>query len=164
MGVSGSGKTTVAEALAQAVGADFVEGDDLHPAANRAKMASGTPLDDEDRWPWLDEVARRLVDPDRGVVASCSALKRSYRDRIRSVAPDAWFLFLDGDPDLLARRQAARKGHFMPPSLMRSQLETLEPLGPGEAGVRLDVAEDVATLVGQAVRVLRGGHDAPGTS
>lgn len=156
MGVSGSGKSTVAEALADALDAEFVEGDDLHPAANRAKMQAGTPLDDDDRWPWLDEVARRLAERDAAVVASCSALKRSYRDRIRKTAPQAWFLHLGGDPELLERRQAARKGHFMPPSLMQSQLDILEPLREDEAGLRLDVADDVANLVRQAVAAIGG--------
>ena len=155
MGVSGSGKTTVAEALAEALDAEFCEGDDLHPEANRKKMAAGTPLDDDDRWPWLDKVATWLAEQDGPAVASCSALKRAYRNRIRTSVPDVWFLHLDGDPELLARRQKERKGHFMPPSLMQSQLDTLEPLAPDEDGVRLDVAEDVETLVRQAISALR---------
>ncbi|MDQ6641672.1 MAG: gluconokinase [Actinomycetota bacterium] len=154
MGVSGSGKTTVAQAMAEALQVAFIEGDDLHPAANRAKMRSGTPLDDEDRWPWLDEVARRLGAPGDGAVASCSALRRSYRDRIRRTVPDAWFLHLHGDPALLERRQATRKGHFMPPSLMQSQLDTLEPLQPDEPGLLLDVAAEPESLMEQALAVL----------
>ncbi|MGI9157035.1 MAG: gluconokinase, partial [Marmoricola sp.] len=140
MGVSGSGKTTVGIPLAEALEAEFCEGDDLHPSENRAKMSAGTPLDDDDRRPWLDKVATWLAEQDGPAVVSCSALKRSYRDRIRRTAPDAWFLHLDGDPQLLAERQQARKGHFMPTSLMQSQLDTLQPLGADEAGLRLDVA------------------------
>lgn len=149
MGVSGSGKSTVGEGIAAELDAPYVEGDDLHPDANREKMAAGTPLDDEDRWPWLDAVAAAIAG--RQCVVACSALKRSYRDRIRKIAPDAFFVHLDGDPELLRERQADRKGHFMPASLMDSQLDTLEPLGDDEAGVRLDVAASPEELVDEAV-------------
>ncbi len=154
MGVSGSGKSTVGEGLAEAIGAAYVEGDDLHPEANREKMAAGHALDDDDRWPWLEKVGLALVDTQGAVVVTCSALKRAYRDRIRGAAPDAFFVHLDGDPDLLRERQADREGHFMPASLMDSQLETLEQLGPDEAGVRLDVADPADQLVREAVAAL----------
>lgn len=156
MGVSGSGKTTVGKALAAALGASYVEGDDLHPPANKEKMASGTPLEDEDRWPWLDLVGQALSEDGGRVVATCSALKRSYRDRIRGPAPDAFFVLLDGDAELLRERQGARQGHFMPASLMDSQLATLEPLQEDEAGVRLDVSADPEELVDEAVAAVRG--------
>lgn len=142
MGVSGSGKSTVGELAAAALGVPFVDGDALHPAANVAKMASGVPLTDEDRIPWLLAVGRALADTaPEGVVVACSALKRSYRDLIRSEAPDAVFAELDGSRELLAERMAARPGHFMPVSLLDSQLATLQPLGDDEAGMRLDVAQ-----------------------
>ncbi len=146
MGVSGSGKSTVGLALAERLGVPFADADDLHPAANVAKMAAGHPLDDDDRRPWLELIGRWLADhPDGGVVA-CSALKRAYRDGIRAHAADAVFLHLDGAHEVIARRQAGRPGHFMPASLLDSQFETLEPLGVDEAGVVVDVAEDVDTI------------------
>lgn len=147
MGVSGSGKSTVGEQVAELLGVPFVDGDALHPAANVAKMASGIPLTDEDRIPWLRAVGRALAEasPEGGVVA-CSALKRSYRDLIRSEAPDVLFAELDGDRALLAARMAARPGHFMPVSLLDSQLATLEPLQPEEHGLRLDVSRSPAEL------------------
>jgi gluconokinase len=147
MGVSGSGKSTVGAELAERLDVPFVDGDDLHPAANIARMGAGEALTDEDRWPWLDAVGEWLAQhPDGGVVA-CSALRRAYRDRLRSHAPDAWFVHLDGDPDLVARRQADRRDHFMPSSLQDSQQATLEPLGPDEAGAGVDVALAPGELV-----------------
>ncbi|MDR6971146.1 gluconokinase [Leifsonia shinshuensis] len=147
MGVSGSGKTTVGELLAERLGVPFVDGDALHPPANVAKMASGTPLTDEDRIPWLQEVGRTLAStgPD-GVVVACSALKRAYRDLIRAEAPAAVFAELDGTRELLAARMSERPGHFMPVSLLDSQLATLEPLQSDEAGLRLDVGRPPRAL------------------
>ncbi|MGN7798261.1 gluconokinase, partial [Leifsonia sp. 22587] len=147
MGVSGSGKTTVGELLAERLGVPFVDGDALHPPANVAKMASGTPLTDEDRIPWLREVGRTLAStgPD-GVVVACSALKRAYRDLIRAEAPAAVFAELDGTRELLAARMSERPGHFMPVSLLDSQLATLEPLQSDEAGLRLDVGRPPQAL------------------
>lgn len=147
MGVSGSGKSTVGEQVAELLGVPFVDGDALHPAANVAKMASGIPLTDDDRIPWLRAVGRALAETSpEGAVVACSALKRSYRDLIRSEAPDALFAELDGDRALLAARMAARPGHFMPVSLLDSQLATLEPLRPEEHGLRLDVSRPLAEL------------------
>lgn len=147
MGVSGSGKSTVGQLVAEALGAGFVDGDDLHPAANVAKMSQGIPLTDDDREPWLRAVGRTLADAGpEGMVVACSALKRSYRDLIRSEATGTFFAELDGARALLAERMI-RPGHFMPASLLDSQLATLEPLQPGEAGVRLDVAEAPEELV-----------------
>lgn len=139
MGVSGAGKSRVGALLAERLGGAFVEGDDLHPPGNRAKMAAGHPLADEDRWPWLDRVAAALEAAPAPAVAACSALRRAYRDRLRAGAPGLVVLHLAGDPALVAERLRARKGHFMPPALLQSQLATLEPLGPDEAAVEVDV-------------------------
>ena len=145
MGVSGSGKTTVGAALADALGLRFVDGDALHPAANVAKMAAGIPLDDADRAPWLDAVGAVLAAGP--VVVACSALKRVYRDRLRAAAPDLDLVFLDGSRELLASRMAARPGHFMPASLLDSQLATLEPPTADEHPVTVDVAPAVSEIV-----------------
>lgn len=151
MGVSGSGKSTVGRAVADALGASFVDGDDLHPAANVAKMAAGIPLTDADRAPWLRAVGRTLADgDDAGMVVACSALKRSYRDLIRDEAPGTVFAELDGPRELLQERMI-RPGHFMPASLLDSQLATLEPLQADEAGLRLDIAESPADLAAAIV-------------
>jgi carbohydrate kinase (thermoresistant glucokinase family) len=151
MGVSGSGKSTVGRLAADSLGVPFVDGDDLHPAANVAKMASGVALDDDDRAPWLRAVGRTLADAGPGgVVVACSALKRSYRDLIRAEAPGTVFAELDGAHDVLAARMQ-RPGHFMPASLLDSQLATLEPLQTDEAGLRLDVAEPPAELAAAIV-------------
>jgi carbohydrate kinase (thermoresistant glucokinase family) len=154
MGVCGSGKTTVGRELARAMGADFIEGDDLHPASNRAKMSSGQPLTDADRWPWLDAIAaeaRQLAGRDRDVVVSCSALRRTYRDRLRTAGPAVRFIHLTGTPELLADRMAQRTGHFMPPGLLASQLATLEVPAVDEGAAVLDIAAKPATLVQQAL-------------
>lgn len=156
MGVSGSGKSTVGAALAQRLGAPFVDADALHPAANIAKMAAGHPLDDGDRHPWLAKVGDWLAGHDGGVT-SCSALKRSYRDQLRAHCPRVVFLHLTGSPELLARRLSARVDHFMPAALLRSQLDTLEPLGSDEAGVTVDVGQDVDAIVDAAVATLHTG-------
>ncbi|MGH1549069.1 gluconokinase [Leifsonia poae] len=160
MGVSGSGKTTVGQLLADRLGVPFVDGDALHPPANVAKMASGIPLDDDDRAPWLRTIGDTLAGTSpEGVVVACSALKRAYRDLIRAEAPNAVFAELDGDRELLAARMAARPGHFMPVSLLDSQLATLQPLQPDEAGMRLDVGRPPAELaaeIGDAVLAREG--------
>jgi gluconokinase len=155
MGVSGSGKTTVGAALADALGLRFVDGDALHPAANVAKMAAGIPLDDADRAPWLDAVGAVLAAGQ--VVVACSALKRAYRDRLRAAAPDLELVFLDGSRELLASRMAARPGHFMPASLLDSQLATLEPPTADEHPVTVDVAAPVPEIVESLVE--RMVHD-----
>ena len=138
MGVSGSGKTTVAALLAGRLGWRFEDGDDLHSPANVAKMNAGTPLTDEDRWPWLRAVAAWVDEarsgPQGGVVA-CSALRRAYREVVVGNRPDVRLVYLRGDPALIARRQAARHGHFMPPSLIGSQFAALEEPGPDERPV-----------------------------
>ncbi len=156
MGVAGSGKTTVGRGLADALGVPFVDGDDLHPPANIAKMARGAPLDDDDRRPWLEAVGAWLAERPAGVVA-CSALKRSYRDLLRTAAPGAVFLHLSADRDAIVERVADRPGHFMPASLVDSQFADLEPLGGDEAGATIDVGHlDVAASVCAAVAALGG--------
>ncbi|MEG8279777.1 gluconokinase [Streptomyces sp. AHA2] len=140
MGVSGSGKTTVGRLLAERLDVGYAEGDDLHPASNVAKMRAGHPLDDTDRGPWLDKIAQWLVDhADSGGVVTCSALKRRYRDRLASAAPHVFFLHLDGSPEVIAARITARRGHFMPPELLRSQVSDLEPLGEEERGAAVPI-------------------------
>ena len=127
MGVSGAGKTTVARALSVGLGAEFIDGDDLHSEAARAKMGAGQALTDDDRWPWLDRVGAALAGGGRRIVA-CSALKRAYRDRIRAGAgPGLRFVYLVADPGAMRARVAARRGHYMPASLVESQFATLEP-------------------------------------
>jgi carbohydrate kinase (thermoresistant glucokinase family) len=147
MGVSGVGKTRVGLALAQALAGRFVEGDDLHPPENRIKMASGTPLEDVDRWPWLDRVGEALAEGSTPVVAACSALRRRYRDRLRARVPDAVMLHLLGETDLIEARLRTRQGHFMPSALLGSQFAALEPLGPDERGVAVSVEQPVAEVV-----------------
>ena len=147
MGVSGSGKSTVGAALAQRLRVPFVDADTLHPPANIAKMAAGEPLDDDDRYPWLERVGEWLADHRDGGVVSCSALKRKYRDQLRAHCPQVEFLHLSGSAEVIGRRLAARTGHFMPAALLRSQFDTLEPLGADEAGVTVDVDHDVDAIV-----------------
>jgi gluconokinase len=147
MGVSGSGKSTVGAALARRLGVPFADADAFHPPANIAKMAAGTPLADDDRYPWLDAVGQWLAGHDDGGVMSCSALKRRYRDRLRSHCVHIEFLHLTGSPDLIGRRQAGRPGHFMPSSLVESQFETLQPLDPDEHGMAVDVGQSVEAIV-----------------
>ncbi|MFE6409841.1 gluconokinase [Streptomyces sp. NPDC057837] len=155
MGVSGSGKTTVGRLLADRLGVPYAEGDDFHPEANVAKMRAGRPLDDADRHPWLEEIAGWLAGhAQRGGVVACSALKRRYRDRLASAAPRVFFLHLDGTPELIAARISARRGHFMPPELLRTQFADLEPLGQDEAGAVVSVdgpPEETAALAHAAV-------------
>lgn len=158
MGVSGCGKTSVGRALAERLDATFIEGDDLHPASNKQKMASGKPLVDTDRWPWLDRIvdtAREVDTGGRTAVVACSALKRVYRDRLRRAGPDVRFLFLDGERALIAERMDARRGHFMPPGLLDSQLATLEPPGIEEAAHALDVRQSVERIVDSAIDALQ---------
>lgn len=149
MGVSAAGKTSVARALAARWKVPWIDADHLHPAANVAKMAAGTPLEDADRWPWLDLVGAALAErPD--VVVACSALRRVYRERLRSARADVVFVHLHGDAAVLASRAASREDHFMPPALLVSQLATLEPLESDEAGVVVDIGPPLATVIEQA--------------
>jgi gluconokinase len=153
-GVSGSGKSTVGRELAQRLGLPFADGDDFHSKANVDKMTAGIALTDEDRRPWLISIGQWLSGHDEGGVVACSALKRSYRDLIRHGCPDVFTVQLTGDRDLIAQRQAARHGHFMPASLMDSQWATFEPLDDDEPGVVLDVGPAVDKLVEQVVEAL----------
>jgi gluconokinase len=148
MGVSGSGKTTVGRDLADRLEVEYGEADDFHPQANVDKMAAGEALDDDDRAPWLAAIGSWMAERgERGAVVSCSALKRQYRDTLRDAAPGAVFLHVHGSRELLEERLEGRSGHFMPPSLLTSQLETLEPLAPDERGVVLDVDQPVDEVV-----------------
>lgn len=156
MGVSAAGKTTVAQALSARLRVPWRDADDLHPAANVAKMADGVPLTDDDRWPWLDTVGAVMAAarPD-GMVMACSALRRVYRDRLRAHVPDLVFVHLDGTRDLLAVRAAARTDHYMPASLLPSQLATLQPLADGERGVAINVNDTVDAIADKAMAWLR---------
>ena len=155
MGVSGCGKSTVAALLAGQLGWDFEEGDDLHPAANVAKMAAGHPLDDADRRPWLAAVAawiRQHTDAGRPGIVTCSALKKSYRDVLRG--DRVLFVYLAGTRDEIAARLATRHGHFMPPALLDSQFAALEPPTPDENAITVDIAASSAALADGLMRRL----------
>ncbi|MEN2421435.1 gluconokinase [Streptomyces rimosus] len=156
MGVAGTGKTTIGPLVAADLDVPYAEGDDFHPPANIAKMSAGTPLDDADRWPWLDAIgAWAHGRAGQGGVVSSSALKRAYRDRLRAAAPGVVFLHLTGDRSLIESRMAERKGHFMPTALLDSQFATLEPLGADEAGVSVDVSGTPREIADRAVAALR---------
>src|SRR4051812_32701455 len=148
MGVSGSGKSPVGAALAQRLRVPFADADDFPPPANIQKMTAGQPLNDDDRYPWLEAIGEwlRLRCQDGGVM-SCSALKLKYRDQLRRHCPGVIFLHLAGSPEVIGRRQASRPGHFMPASLVASQFQTLEPLQAGEHGVTIDVDQDIDSIV-----------------
>ncbi|WP_197379639.1 gluconokinase [Mycolicibacterium mengxianglii] len=151
MGVSGSGKSTVGAALAQRLRVPFADADDFHPDANIAKMSSGTPLTDDDRYPWLEAVGQWLAAHPDGGVMSCSALKRKYRDQLRRHLPQIQFVHLSGTTDVIGRRQASRPGHFMPASLLASQFQTLEPLTADENGLVIDVNKDIDSIVNEYI-------------
>ena len=143
--------------MARRLGVPFVDADTLHPPASLAKMTAGEPLDDKDRYPWLENVGEWLAGHRDGGVVSCSALKRKYRDQLRAHCPRVEFLHLSGSSELIGGRLAARSGHFMPAALLRSQFDALEPLGVDEAGVTLDAGQDAdaiidAFLAGSAAR------------
>ncbi|WP_255952770.1 gluconokinase [Streptomyces odontomachi] len=155
MGVAGTGKTTIGPMLAERLGVPYAEGDDFHPKANIAKMTAGTPLTDDDRWPWLDAIGAWAHDrAGRGGVVSSSALKRSYRDRLRAAAPDLVFVHLSGDRALIQDRMAHRAGHFMPTALLDSQFATLQPLQTDEAGVAVDVSGSPEEITDRALLAL----------
>lgn len=155
MGVSGSGKSTVGSLIADKFGVAFVDGDTLHPESNIAKMAAGVALSDEDRWPWLDKVGQTLAAASStGLVVACSALKRSYREAILRKAPTAVFLHLTGSSQILASRVGRRSGHFMPASLLNSQLDTLELLQADEPGVVVEIGAPLTHVVADSVAKL----------
>lgn len=160
MGVSGCGKSTVGAAAAAHLGWRFVEGDSLHPPENVTKMAAGQALDDEDRAGWLDTLAAQLAQARRtgqGLVVSCSALKRAYRDRLRGGDPDTLFVYLAGEQSLIASRMAARQHEYMPASLLQSQFATLQPPDPDEHALRLSILDAPAQItqsIAQHLQVL----------
>jgi gluconokinase len=157
MGVSGSGKSTIAEHLATRLGWRYVDGDLFHPPANVAKMSAGHPLTDEDRWPWLRAIAAeidRLSAAGEPAVVACSALKRAYRVILVHGRDDVRIVFLDGTQDLIAKRLAERRGHFMPPGLLDSQFKTLEPPQPSERPITVSIDASVDGIVNDIVRQL----------
>ena len=158
MGVSGSGKSTIGALLAEKLGWPFADADGFHPPENVAKMASGQPLTDADRWPWLDAIAAHIGaarQAGQPVVVACSALRRAYRDRLRAGHGDLLFLHLSGAPEVIAARQAARQGHFMPPSLMASQFATLEDTAAEPDAVTVSVKASPHEVVEAALAHLR---------
>lgn len=158
MGVAGCGKSTVVEAIKEQLGYTLAEGDDFHPQANIDKMSVGIPFTDADRWPWLDVINRWMIAREslgENTVVSSSALKRLYREAL-SKDLNVYFLFLSGPGELIRQRLSERKGHFMPPALLPSQFEILEPYSPDENGVKISIegsADDVARRAVEAVRV-----------
>jgi gluconokinase len=160
MGVSSSGKSVVGEALAQRLGAPFLDGDGYHPPANKEKMRSGTPLTDEDRWPWLETLAGALRDAADGsgiAVGACSALKRAYRDFLTDKAGEPiLFIHLDGPKEVIAERIAKRKHEYMPASLLDSQLATLERPAPDENAVILSLVDPIEVIADKAAEIVRG--------
>lgn len=159
MGVSGSGKSTIAAGIAEALCLHFIDSDELHLPPSVAKMKAGIALEDEDRWPWLDRVGAALADAGQwpqGVAVACSALKRDYRDRLRRAAPRVRFVFLDGPPALIEKRLAVRTGHFMPGTLLASQLQALERPGNDEDDVlRFAIESSPSNVIRLAASALR---------
>lgn len=154
MGVSGCGKSSVGAGLSQRLGIPYRDGDDLHPAANVEKMRAGHPLNDDDRWPWLDRVAAVLA-VDAPVIVGCSALRRAYRDRLRAGAGGpVHFVHLAGSRELLAKRMSARTGHYMPLSLLDTQLAALEPPSPDEA-LTIDIDQALDAIITTAAKGIR---------
>jgi carbohydrate kinase (thermoresistant glucokinase family) len=148
MGVSGCGKSSVGKALAQKIGAKFIDGDDLHPESNKKKMSSGVPLDDADRWPWLQLVGETL-EINQNIVIACSALKTIYREKILSYAPETRFIHLNGSKEMLLSRLKNRSDHFMPADLLESQLQTLEQLAPSEPGKSFEIGQPIGQVVNE---------------
>ena len=158
MGVSGSGKTTIAEGVSRRLGWLLEEGDKFHPPANVEKMSHGIPLTDDDRWPWLRAIADAIDDVragGRSAVVACSALKRAYRDVLIGDRPDVVLVYLQGDKEQIAERMAARKGHFMPVALLDSQFATLEEPGPDEHPVIVSIAPPPEAIIEEVVRQLK---------
>ncbi|MEX0852596.1 MAG: gluconokinase [Bauldia sp.] len=160
MGVSGSGKSSVGARLSAAIGLAFRDADEFHPEANVAKMSAGVALTDADRWPWLDAIGEALRDADHGIIVACSALRRAYRDRLRSAAGrPLTFIHLSGSRATIGPRIGARRGHFMPPSLLDSQLATLEPPAPDESAITVSVAPPLDDVVAAIVAALPATAD-----
>ena len=157
MGVSGSGKSTIGEKLAERIGWRYEDGDRFHPASNVAKMSAGHPLTDEDRWPWLKAIAAeidRACSAGKHIVIGCSALKRSYRDVLMQGRTDVRLVYLDGTQSLIADRLSHRKGHFMPPGLLISQFAALEPPTPDERPVTVSIDAEVEVIVDRIISQL----------
>jgi gluconokinase len=166
MGVSGSGKSTIAAKLAERLNWAYEDGDRFHPASNVAKMSAGEPLTDEDRWPWLQAISDeidRVCEAGEHVVIACSALKRAYRDILVHGRSDVRIIYLKGSQQLIANRLAERKGHFMPPGLLASQFKTLEPPDPSENPVTVSIDGSVDAIVDDIIRQLRLGPVQSGT-
>lgn len=159
MGVSGAGKTTIGRALADAAGVPFVDADDLHSAEAKAQMAAGTALGDDDRAPWLDRVGQAAASAERGVVIACSALRRRYRDRLRLWVPNVSFVHLHLDVPALRVRLDSRDHEYMAPSLLQSQMETLEPLADDEGGITLSAAATVTDIIASFHPTERSSHE-----
>ena len=160
MGVAGTGKSTIGRAVAEQLGAAYVEGDEYHPRANIDKMASGTPLDDDDRRPWLEALAEQIRELDaQGAtsVTGCSALRRIYRDWLRQGHPDIFFLHVHTDYDTLLERMEKRD-HFMPPSLLQSQFDTLEMLEEDERGGVVDVRRTIDEVIDESMAAVRSAR------
>jgi gluconokinase len=160
MGVSGSGKTTIADKLAERLGWTCEDGDKYHPKSNVEKMSAGHPLTDEDRWPWLQAIADKIdqvCEAGEHAVVACSALKRSYRDVLVHGRDDVRIVYLEGTQQLIASRLASRKGHFMPPGLLDSQFKALEAPGPGENAIAVSIDASVDTIVDNIIRSLTPG-------
>jgi gluconokinase len=161
MGVAGSGKSTIAAALSRQLGWACAEADEFHPEANIRKMSQGTPLQDEDRWPWLQEIQNWMTtkaQAGESTVLTCSALKQSYRQLLAQAEGRVLFLHLHGEADLIGQRMQGREGHFMPPTLLPSQLATLEPLSDDElasGSLRLDISKSPEELVRTIIAVLQ---------
>ena len=148
MGVAGCGKSAVGAALAERLDATYLDGDDLHPEGNIAKMSRGEPLTDDDRWPWLTLVGQKLAEPDGILILGCSALKRRYREHIRKEAgAPVTFVHLAGSRELIAARMSARSGHFMPTTLIDSQFAALEPPAAGENAITVDIDNTLVRIV-----------------
>ncbi|HVY21040.1 MAG TPA: gluconokinase [Bauldia sp.] len=156
MGVAGSGKTSVGEGIGRRLGIRFRDADEFHPSANVAKMSAGIPLDDADRWPWLDAIGKAIHDAgDESIVVACSALKRVYRDRIvKAAGRPIEFVFLDGSLATLRKRIGGRRGHFMPASLLDSQLATLERPTSDERVITVSIEQPVDQVVSRAIEAL----------
>lgn len=161
MGVAGCGKTSVGESLSRRTGLGFVDGDALHPRESVDKMSRGIPLTDADRWPWLEAVGRAFAQSPVPLIIGCSALKRSYRDRIRHHADaPVSFIHLTGSREVIGRRMRERRNHFMPPALLDSQFAALEPPGADEAAIAIDIDQPLDAIVARAARYLEGqDHD-----
>jgi gluconokinase len=155
MGVSGCGKTSVGEGLSRSTSIRFIDGDALHPQANVDKMSAGNPLTDQDRWPWLEAIGREFAKSHEPLIIGCSALKRSYRDRIRHHAGAmVTFIHLTGTREVIGKRMQARKDHFMPPALLDSQFAALEPPTADEDSISIDIDQPLEVIIARAAEYL----------